>query len=57
MLQYDYDPKHKSKLESDFLKKNNIASLEWASYSPDLNQIENILNIMASKINEQDVGT
>ena len=39
VLQYDNDLKHKNKLTSDFLKKTNIAYLEWPLYSLELNPI------------------
>ncbi|KAK3513701.1 hypothetical protein QTP70_028906 [Hemibagrus guttatus] len=40
VLQQDNDPKHTSKSTSEWLKKNKMKTLEWASQSPDLNPIE-----------------
>ena len=50
VFQYDNDMKLKSKLESDFRKKNNIISLEWPPYSQDLNPIENIWALWHQKL-------
>ena len=44
-LQFDNDPKHKSKLAQEYLKKHKTAILELPPYSPDLNPIENIWGI------------
>ena len=35
-LQFDNDPKNKSKLAQEYLKKYRIATLEWPPYFPDL---------------------
>ena len=40
VLLQDNDPKHTSKSTSEWLKKNNVKTLEWPSQSPDLNPIE-----------------
>ncbi|KAK3515259.1 hypothetical protein QTP70_013040 [Hemibagrus guttatus] len=40
VLQQDNDPKHTSKSNSEWLKKNKMKTLEWPSQSPDLNPIE-----------------
>ena len=42
----DNYPKHKTKLAQEYVKKRKIATLEWPSYYPDINPIENIWRIM-----------
>ena len=39
---HDNDPKHTSDLIKDWLKKNNIQTLAWPPYSPDVHSIENL---------------
>ena len=43
MFMQDGAPCHRSKLVSDFFKKN-INKLDWSGNSPDLNPIEKIIN-------------
>ena len=52
-LQFDNDPKHKSILAQEYLKKHKIVTLEWYPYSPDLNPIENIWGIMVGKLRKK----
>lgn len=50
-MQFDNDPKHTSKKASTFIRNNNIKCLDFPSYSPDLNPIENIISVF--KVNIQ----
>ena len=56
-LQFDNDPKHKSKLAQEYLKKHKIATLEWLPYFTDLSPIENILRIMVGKLRKKNIST
>ena len=39
-LQSEYDPKYKSKLAQEYIKKHRISILEWPPYYPDLSPIK-----------------
>jgi transposase len=51
IFQNDNDPKHRSKSTGALLKELNIINLNWPSYSPDLNPIENVWHLLKSKMN------
>ena len=56
-LQFDNDPKHKSKLAIDFLKNKKIDYIDWPPYSPDLNPIENVWSMIAQELNGKNIQT
>ena len=56
-LQFDNDPKHKSKLAIDFLKNKKVDFIDWSPYSPDFNPIENVWNMIAQELNEKNIQT
>ena len=46
----DNAPIHRATKVQDYLEKNNIQTLEWPPYSPDLNPIENMWRKLKSTI-------
>ncbi len=50
ILQDDNDPKHRSKIVTEWKNENNVKSLDWPSNSPDLNPIENIWGLLKGKM-------
>ncbi|EFN84740.1 Transposable element Tcb2 transposase, partial [Harpegnathos saltator] len=42
ILQEDNDPKHRSKLCTEWKEQSGIVTLDWPSQSPDANPIENV---------------
>lgn len=50
IYQHDGAGPHRSNLAKDFLAEHNIQVLQWPAYSPDLNLIENLWNILKEEI-------
>ena len=54
-IQMDNDKKHTCRLTLDFYKNNKIEKLDWPSYNPDLNPIENLWSIIKQKLEKEDI--
>ena len=46
----DNDPKHTSKVATEFFEKNNVEKFDWPPQSPDFNPIENLWAILDQNI-------
>ncbi|PIO75132.1 hypothetical protein TELCIR_02844 [Teladorsagia circumcincta] len=54
IAQQDYDPKHKSKLLTQWFHDHNVPLLLWPSQFPDFNPIDDLWNELGSQV--KDVG-
>lgn len=50
ILQEDNDPKHRSKLCTEWKEQSGIVTLDWPSQSPDANPIENVWAYIKQKL-------
>jgi transposase len=57
IFQHDNAPSHKSGPTVHFLQVNNIRTIEWPPYSPDLNPIENMWSVIKKKIHQKPLPT
>ena len=53
MLQHENDSKHTAKRTKEWFENNDISTLNWPSYSPDLNPIENLWNTLTVKVQKR----
>ena len=50
MFQHDNASIHTAKNTLEWLKANNISTLDWAPRSPDMNPVENVWSLLVSEV-------
>jgi hypothetical protein len=53
LFQMDNDPKHTSRVARQFLMENNMELLDWPPYSPDMNIIEHIWDVLEKRLHRR----
>jgi len=53
----DNDPKHRSRLCTEWKTQNGITTMNWPASSPDANPIENVWSYMKHKLREKFIFT
>ena len=53
----DNDPKHKSKLVTEWLHNSGVTCIDFPPYSPDLNPIENLWSDMNTRVQRHNPTT
>lgn len=56
-LQEDNDPKHTSKLATNWRMNNNVQKIDWPSMSPDIAPIENVWQLLKMKLRKKKLLT
>lgn len=57
ILQEDNDPKHRSRMCTDWKVRNRIETLKWPSQSPDINPIENVWSVIKNNLRGKQIHT